>query len=82
MAVGNERALVDTVKNTAPFAVHNVTICASVHDNNQTQIDSANSKNIPTIEPGQELHFELIPNPSVKSNVIYYRIKAVECSWN
>jgi hypothetical protein len=78
MAVGNERALVGTVKNTAPFSVHNVTIYASVHDNNQTQIDSAKSENIPTIEPGQELQFELTPNPSVKSNVIYYSCAGVD----
>jgi hypothetical protein len=78
VAVGNERSLVGTVKNTAPFAVHNVTIYASVHDNNQTQIDSAKSKNIPTIEPGQELRFELIPNTSVKSDVIYYSCAGVD----
>ncbi len=48
MAVGSERALVGTVENTAPFSVHNVRVYASAHDNNQTQIDSAISKNIPT----------------------------------
>ena len=53
-------------------------VYASAHDNNQTQIDSAISKNIPTIEPGQEIQFELIPNPSVKSNVIYYSCAGVE----
>jgi hypothetical protein len=78
MAIGNERALIGTVKNTAPFTVHNVTIYASVYDNNQTQIDSAKSKNIPTIEPGQELHFQLIPSPSVRSNVIYYSCAGVD----
>jgi hypothetical protein len=78
MAVGNERALVGTVKNTAPFAVHNVTVYASVHDNNQSQIDSAISKTIPTIQPGQELQFELIPNPSIKSDVIYYSCAGVD----
>ena len=78
MAVGSERALIGTVKNTAPFSVHNVRVYASAHDNNQTQIDSAISKNIPTIEPGQEIQFELIPDPSVKSNVIYYSCAGVE----
>lgn len=78
MAVGNERALYGTVRNTAPFVVHNVTIYASVHDNNQTQIDSTKSKNIATIEPGQEIHFELIPNISVRSNVIYYSCAGVD----
>lgn len=78
MAVGSERALVGTVENTAPFSVHNVTVYASAHDNNQTQIDSAISKNIPTIEPGQEIQFELIPNPLIKSDVIYYSCAGVE----
>ena len=78
MAVGSERALVGTVENTAPFSVHNVRVYASAHDNNQTQIDSAISKNIPTIEPGQEIQFELIPNPSIKSDVIYYSCAGVE----
>ena len=78
MAVGSERALVGTVENTSPFSVHNVRVYASAHDNNQTQIDSAVSKNIPTIEPGQEIQFELIPNPSIKSDVIYYSCAGVE----
>ena len=78
MAVGSERALVGTVENTSPFSVHNVRVYASAHDNNQTQIDSAISKNIPTIEPGQEIQFELIPNPSIKSDVIYYSCAGVE----
>jgi hypothetical protein len=78
MAVGSERALVGTVENTSPFSVHNVRVYASAHDNNQTQIDSARSKNIPTIEPGQEIQFELIPNPSIKSAVIYYSCAGVE----
>ena len=47
-------------------------VYASAHDNNQTQIDSDISKKIPTIEPGQEIQFELIPNPSIKSDVIYH----------
>jgi hypothetical protein len=78
MAVSSERALVGTVENTAPFSVHNVRVYASAHDNNQTQIDSAISKNIPTIEPGHEIQFELIPNPSIKSDVIYYSCAGVE----
>ena len=78
MAVGSERALVGTVENTAPFSVHNVKVYASAHDNNQTQIDSAISKNIPTIEPGQEIQFELIPNSSIRSDVIYYSCAGVE----
>ncbi|MGA9933998.1 MAG: FxLYD domain-containing protein, partial [Nitrososphaeraceae archaeon] len=78
LAVGSEKALVGTVENTSPFSVHNVRVYASAHDNTQTQIDSAISKNIPTIEPGQEIQFELTPNPSIKSDVIYFSCAGVE----
>ncbi|MGB7954392.1 MAG: hypothetical protein WCF23_10445 [Candidatus Nitrosopolaris sp.] len=40
MPVGNDKALIRTAKNVSPVELHNVTILASVHKNNGTQIES------------------------------------------
>ena len=72
IAVGDEKALVGTIKNIGPFEVNNVYIYASVHNSNRTQIDSAKSSVIPVIQPGQEVEFEVKPDPAVKSEAFYY----------
>jgi hypothetical protein len=72
IAVGDAKALVGTVKNIGPFEVNNVNIYASVHNSNRTQIDSAKSSVIPVIQPGQEVEFEVKPDPAVKSEAFYY----------
>jgi hypothetical protein len=53
--VGDEKALVGTIKNIGPFEVNNVYIYASVHNSNRIQIDSAKSSVIPVIQPGHAL---------------------------
>lgn len=78
MAVGSERALVGTVRNSAPFPVHNVAVFASIHDSNQAQLDSATTEVIPVIGPGQKIQFKLLPDESVKSNAIYYSCAGVD----
>ena len=78
MALGSERALIGTVKNTAPFAVYNVTVYASVHDSRQVQVDSAVSEKIARIEAGQEVQFKLVPDASAKSSAIYYSCAGVD----
>jgi hypothetical protein len=78
MAVGSEGALMGTVRNSAPFAVYNATVFASVHDSNQAQIDSAISKEIPMLGPGQEVQFNLLPDESVKSDAVYYSCAGVD----
>jgi hypothetical protein len=72
IAVGEEKALVRTIKNNGPFEVNNVHIYASVHNPNRTQIDSAKSSVIPVIQPGEEVGFEVKPDPAVKSEAFYY----------
>ena len=67
-------ALVGTAKNTGPFDLHNVTVYASAHDKNMSQIDSVKSNVIPVIEPGQEMAFTAIPDPAIKSQVIYFQL--------
>ena len=72
MAVGNERALVGTVKNTSPFAFYNVTVFASVHDKEMVQIDSSRSNVIPVIKPGQTAEFRMVPDQAVMEQTMYY----------
>lgn len=78
MAVGRERALMGTVRNLAPFPVYNATVFASIHDSNQTQIDSAITKEIPLLGPGQEVQFKLLPDESVKFDAVYYSCAGVD----
>ncbi len=78
MAVGSERALIGTVKNSAPFPVYNATVFASVHDSNQAQIDSATTEVIPMLGPGQTVQFKLLPDESVRSNAVYYSCAGVD----
>ena len=72
MGVGKDRALVGTIKNKGPFELHDVSVYASVHDRNKTQIDSVKSSTIAVIKPGQEVAFSAIPDDTIKQNVIAY----------
>jgi hypothetical protein len=72
IAVGEEKTLVGTIKNTGPFEVNNVYIYASIHNSNRTQIDSAKSPVIPVIQPGEEVQFKVEPDPAIKSQAFYY----------
>lgn len=76
--VGEKAALVGTVKNTGPFDLHNVIVYASAHDKNMSQIDSVRSNVIPVIEPGQEMAFTAIPDPAIKSQVMYFSCAGVD----
>jgi hypothetical protein len=78
MAIGTDKALVGSVKNVAPFAVHNVSVYASVHSNNRSQIDSVKSNVIPTINSGEEVKFIAKPDSSVKPDVYYFSCAGVE----
>ena len=72
MPVGKDGALVGTAKNIGSFDLHNVSVYASVHSRNGTQIDSVRSNVIPIIRPGQQIAFTAKPDPVVKSDVFYY----------
>lgn len=72
MAVGEEKALVGTVKNTGSFAFYNVTVFASVHDEQMVQIDSSRSNTIPVIEPGQTAEFWMVPDDAIMEQTMYY----------
>ena len=72
MAVGEEKALFGTVRNTGPFPFYNVTVYASVHDREMVQIDSSRSDAIPVIEPGQVAEFVILPDEAIRDQVMYY----------
>lgn len=72
MAVGEERALTGTVTNTGQFPFYDVTVFASVHDNQMVQIDSSRSNTIPVIEPGQTTEFSMVPDAAIKNQTMYY----------
>ena len=72
MPVGKDAALVGTAKNIGTFDLHNVSVYASVHSRNGTQIDSVKSNVIPVINPGQQIAFIAKPDSTVKSGVFYY----------
>ena len=72
MPVGKDAALVGTARNIGSFDLHDVSVYASVHNRNGTQIDSVRSNVIPIIKPGQQIAFIAKPDVSVKSDVFYY----------
>ena len=78
VAVGDNKALMGTVKNVGPVDLHDVSVYASVHSNNKTQIDSVKSNLISIIKPGQELPFSAVPDPSAREAVMYFSCAGVD----
>jgi hypothetical protein len=72
MPTGDDKFLVGTAKNVGPFDLHNVTVYASAHDRNGTQLDSVKSNVIPVIKPGKEVAFIAKPYLGIKSSILYY----------
>ncbi|MGD1838065.1 MAG: FxLYD domain-containing protein [Nitrososphaeraceae archaeon] len=70
--IGKEKALVGTVKNTGSVVVEDVQVYASVHAEDGKQIDSVKSKVIPIIKPGEEVLYQIIPDPTIKPDVSYF----------
>lgn len=78
VAVGDNRALVGTVKNVGPVDLHDISVYASVHSNNRTQIDSVKSNPIPVIKPDQELPFSAVPDASIREAVKYFSCAGID----
>ncbi|HEY7733276.1 MAG TPA: hypothetical protein VIB07_00620 [Nitrososphaera sp.] len=73
MAVGEERAFVGKIRNTGAFEFHNVSVFAAVHSpDHKFQLDTVRSNVIATIRPGEEAEFIAVPDPMIKSDVLYY----------
>jgi hypothetical protein len=82
MPVGNGKALIGTAKNVSPVDLHNVTILASVHKTNGTQIDSVKSELFPVIRPGQTVAFAAVPDAAIKSNIAYFSCADIDVGNN
>lgn len=78
MAVGQERVLNGTMKNTGSTDLRNVVVYASVHDENMTDLDSVRSNVVPLLKPGEEAVFTASPDPAVKAQVYYYSCAGVD----
>jgi hypothetical protein len=72
LAIGDEKALVGTIKNIGPNIIKNIAVYASVHSINGTQIDSVKSSIIPVIYPGEDVRYKILPDPAIKDGVYYY----------
>ena len=75
---GQNAALVGTVKNSGPFELRDVAVYASAHDKTMKQVDSVRSNVIPILEPGQEMAFTAIPDPTSESQIKYYSCAGVD----
>jgi hypothetical protein len=82
MPVGSDKALVGTAKNVSPFDLHNVTILASVHESNGTQIDSVRSQLFPVIRTDQTVAFTAVPDPAIKQNIAYFSCADIDVGTN
>jgi hypothetical protein len=82
MPAGSDRALVGTAKNISPFELRNVTILASVHNANGSQIDSVKSKLFPVIRPGQIVAFTDVPDPAIKAHIAFFSCAAIDIGNN
>ena len=69
---GKNRELVGTLKNTGNVVVQNISVYASVHDENGMQIDSIQSNTIPILKPGQVKRFSARPDDAIVKNVNYF----------
>ena len=72
MAIGNEKAFIGTVTNNAPFDIYNVSVFASVRDENASQLDSVRSNVIPVLRANEKQQFIVSPEAAIKSKVYYY----------
>jgi hypothetical protein len=69
---GQNAALVGTVKNSGPFELRDVAVYASAYDKTRKQVDSVKSNVIPILEPGKEIAFTAIPDPTSEFQIEYY----------
>lgn len=64
--------LVGVIKNEGNIALHNVSVYASVHQENGTQVDSVKTATIPLLKPGEEAKYVVNPDPAVQAKAVYF----------
>ena len=72
IAMGDEKALIGTIKNIGSSIINDVAIYASVHSKDGTQLDSVKSAVIPILYPGEEKPYKIISDPTTRSLAYYY----------
>jgi len=70
--VGQHRELVGTLKNVGRVVLENISVYASVHDKNGSQIDSIKSNIIPILKPGEVKSFSARPDYAVVKYANYF----------
>jgi hypothetical protein len=70
--VGQNKELVGTLKNTGNVMMQNISVYASVHNKNGTQIDSIRSYSIPILKPGEVKSFSARPDNSIVKDANYF----------
>jgi hypothetical protein len=70
--VGQNKELVGTLKNTGNVVLQNISVYASVHNKNGSQIDSIKSDNIPVLKPGEVKSFSARPDNSIVKDANYF----------
>ena len=70
--VGQNKELVGTLKNTGNVVMQNISVYASVHNKNGTQIDSIKSDSIPILKPGEVKSFSARPDNSIVKDANYF----------
>jgi len=70
--IGENRELVGTLKNNGSVVVQNISVFASVHDKNGTQIDSIQSNIIPILKPGEIKPFSARPDNIIVKDANYF----------
>lgn len=66
------KILVGTVKNIGNVILHNVSVYASVHQEDGTQIDSVKTITIPILRPGDVENYVANPHTAVQSKATYF----------
>ena len=66
------KILVGTVKNIGNVILHNVSVYASVHQEDGTQIDSVKTITIPILRPGDVENYVAKPHTAVQSKATYF----------
>lgn len=64
--------LVGVIRNEGNITLHNVSVYASVHQENGTQVDSVKTVTIPILKPGQEAKYIAKPDPAVQAKAVYF----------
>ncbi|HEY7228537.1 MAG TPA: FxLYD domain-containing protein [Nitrososphaeraceae archaeon] len=76
--IGQHRELVGTLKNIGQVVLQNISVYASVHDKNGSQIDSIKSNIIPILKPGEVKLFSARPDYTLGKYANYFSCAGID----